>query len=63
MDHLVDFKFLLYFKCSFEDMEKRLINRGKTSGRDDDNLETIKLRFQTFITETSPIIDYYQSNK
>lgn len=29
-------------------MEKRLIERGKTSGRADDNVDTIKKRFKTF---------------
>jgi len=29
-------------------MEKRLIKRGETSGRSDDNAETIKKRFDTF---------------
>ena len=33
-------------------MEERLCERGKTSGRSDDNIETIKKRFQTFELET-----------
>lgn len=61
MSHLVDLKFLLFFKCSFEVMEKRLIERGKTSGRADDNVETIKKRFDTFMNETQPIVDYYEN--
>lgn len=40
--------FLLFFECSFECMEKRLLERAKTSGRSDDNPETIKKRFETF---------------
>lgn len=60
MNHLVEFKFLLFFECSFEVMEKRLISRGKTSGRDDDNPETIKKRFDVFNSETKPIVAHYQ---
>merc|ERR1711920_175298 len=35
---------ILYFDVSDETMTARLLNRGKTSGRADDNVETIKLR-------------------
>jgi adenylate kinase family enzyme len=40
------------FECSEAEMEKRLLHRGQTSGRADDNAETIKKRFATFISET-----------
>ena len=36
-------------------MEKRLLRRGETSGRADDNMESIKKRFRTFV-ETSMIV-------
>jgi len=53
-------KFLLYFECSEEEMTKRLIERGKTSGRIDDNEETIKKRLQTFRDTSYPVIEHYQ---
>lgn len=37
----------------------RLLNRGKTSGRADDNLETIKKRLRIYNETTRPISDYY----
>lgn len=37
----------------------RLINRGKTSGRADDNYETIKKRLRIYNEMTRPINDYY----
>jgi len=40
-------------------MTKRLTKRGETSGRVDDNSETIKLRLKTFHKETEPVIEYY----
>lgn len=42
-----------------EELIKRLLNRGKTSGRSDDNLETIKKRLEVFHTTTKPVCAYY----
>jgi len=53
-------KFVLYFECSEEEMVKRLVERGKTSGRIDDNEETIKKRLQTFRDTSFPVIEFYQ---
>ncbi len=40
-------------------MTERLIKRGETSGRIDDNEETIQKRLKTFHEETTPILGYY----
>ncbi|KAH9307246.1 hypothetical protein KI387_035157, partial [Taxus chinensis] len=53
---------VLYLECSSEIMEKRLLERGATSGRIDDNIETIKKRFETFEKETIPVIKYYENS-
>ena len=37
----------------------RLINRGKTSGRADDNEETIKKRLEVYHRQTQPVATYY----
>ena len=39
---------------------ERLLERGKTSGRVDDNEETIRKRFHTFQEATLPVIEHYQ---
>lgn len=52
-------KVVLYFQCPEEIMLQRLLNRGKTSGRSDDNLESIKKRFKTFVETSMPVVDYY----
>ena len=52
-------KFVLAFSCPLEILEYRLLERGKTSGRADDNLETIRLRFRTYENESMPVMDYY----
>lgn len=49
------FKNLIYFECSEEVMTQRLLERGKTSGRSDDNEETIKKRLNVFNTETRAV--------
>lgn len=50
---------VLYFEVSDETMNQRLLERGKSSGRVDDNEETIKKRLTTFHNQTTPVIDYY----
>jgi adenylate kinase family enzyme len=34
----VDVRTLIYLECSLETLEARLLERGKSSGREDDNL-------------------------
>ncbi|KAI8915632.1 hypothetical protein EDD86DRAFT_196494 [Gorgonomyces haynaldii] len=53
-------KFTLFFDCPEEEMLKRLLKRGETSGRVDDNIESIKKRFQTFRETSYPVIEYYE---
>lgn len=44
-----------------EDMlMERLINRGKTSGRADDNAETIKKRLDVYHAQTAPLTEWYE---
>jgi len=39
---------VLFFTTDEETMLKRLLKRAESSGRDDDNIETIKKRFGVF---------------
>lgn len=50
---------VLFYDCPESVMEERLLERGKTSGRTDDNAEAIRKRFRTYIESTMPVIDYY----
>jgi len=50
---------ILYFELSNETMTKRLLKRAETSGRADDNMETIKKRLNTFRTHSEPVVDAY----
>lgn len=40
----------------------RCLQRGAAgSGRSDDNEESLRKRFQTYVNDTMPIIDYYDA--
>ncbi|KAG6850465.1 UMP-CMP kinase [Arthromyces matolae] len=52
---------VLFFSTTEEVMERRLLERAKTSGREDDNLESIKKRFRTYKVDTMPVIEYYST--
>ncbi|KAJ8906642.1 hypothetical protein NDN08_003135 [Rhodosorus marinus] len=56
-----DFEFVLFFDCPEKTMEERLLQRGKTSGRVDDNAESIRKRFKTFVETSLPVIEYYDA--
>lgn len=51
---------LLYIDAGAETMVKRLMKRGETSGRVDDNEETIKKRLDTYYKATEPVIAFYE---
>lgn len=57
---VVPSKFTLFFDCSEEVMEKRLLHRGETSGRADDNLESIKKRFRVFVETSMPVVNEFE---
>ncbi|KGL48344.1 adenylate kinase [Porphyromonas gulae] len=38
---------------------ERLLNRGKISGRSDDNIDTIRRRLEVYADETAPLVDFY----
>ena len=46
-----------------DELMTRLINRGKDSGRADDNEETIKKRLHVYHSQTAPLIDWYKNEK
>lgn len=46
-----------------EELVKRMINRGKMTGRADDNEETIKKRLEVYHNQTSPLRDHYKDKK
>jgi len=69
LDKLLDLKntsiaSVLALEVSEEELVKRLLNRGKTSGRSDDtNEEVIRKRFAVYINETTPVAEHYKKAK
>ena len=52
---------LLDLNVDDEELIKRLLIRGETSGRCDDNLETIKKRLEVYVSKTAPVSDFYKN--
>ncbi|MBL0267904.1 MAG: adenylate kinase [Chitinophagaceae bacterium] len=52
---------VLALEVNEEELVKRLLNRGKTSGRSDDTDESvIRKRFSVYTEETSPVAEHYR---
>jgi adenylate kinase len=52
---------VLALEVGENELVKRLLNRGKTSGRSDDTNEAvIRKRFAVYSNETSPVAEYYK---
>jgi adenylate kinase len=55
---------VLALEVSEEELVKRLLNRGKTSGRSDDTNEAvIRKRFAVYTNETEPVATHYKKEK
>lgn len=52
--------FLIDIQVETNELIERLIKRGETSGRADDNMETIKKRLDIYETKTAPVNDFYK---
>ncbi|KAI7891228.1 adenylate kinase-domain-containing protein [Mucor mucedo] len=57
---VVPSKLVLFFECPEEVMLKRLLKRGESSGRVDDNIESIRKRFNVFTETSMPVIDAFE---
>jgi len=55
---------VLALEVTEEELVKRLLNRGKTSGRSDDNDEkVIRDRFAVYNNDTTPVADHYRKHR
>ena len=54
---------LLDLQVDNDELITRLLKRGETSGRCDDNLETIKKRLEVYESKTAPVSDFYKNKK
>ncbi|XP_055545161.1 UMP-CMP kinase [Wyeomyia smithii] len=60
MSEKVQLQFVLFFECTEDQCIVRCLRRGESSGRSDDNLESLKKRFNTYINDTMPIVEHYK---
>jgi len=51
---------LLDLSVEKAELVDRLLKRGQTSGRSDDNLETIQKRLEVYELQTAPVSDFYK---
>lgn len=59
-----DIAAVLALEVNEDELVKRLLNRGKTSGRTDDTDESvIRKRFAVYNNETSPVAEFYKRAK
>lgn len=54
---------VINLRLSEEEALKRIIIRGETSGRSDDNIKVIENRLKIYRERTAPILDYYKDQK
>ncbi|CAM9649477.1 unnamed protein product [Ectocarpus fasciculatus] len=60
MGDVADIRSVLFLYCPEDVLEKRLLSRGKSSGRTDDNAETAKRRFETYVEMTLPVVEEFE---
>jgi UMP-CMP kinase len=51
---------MVFFNCPYEVFEKRILGRASFTGRSDDNVESIRQRFENFKVKTLPMIDLFK---
>ena len=66
LDKLLDFKaapiqLVISLEVPEEELVRRLVERGITSGRSDDNEEVISKRIREYYEKTAPVASYYDS--
>jgi UMP-CMP kinase len=53
---------VIFIDCPQLVLEERILVRGLSSGRSDDNLSILRKRFKTYYDSTLPIIDHFQES-
>ena len=58
--HGSDLHAVVGLEVADDELIERMLNRGKETGRADDNPDTIKKRLAVYHNQTSPLSDYYK---
>ncbi len=56
-----DVNVMLSLEVPKEELITRLLERGKSSGRSDDNLKVIEARIAVYEAQTAPVMDFYKA--
>jgi len=59
----LDIKLVISIEVPEEELIRRVVERGKDSGRSDDNPEIMHNRLLVYESQTRPVIEYYNKNK
>ena len=51
---------VIVFEAERDELIKRILNRGETSGRSDDTEESVSVRLEVYENDTAPLIEYYE---
>ena len=51
---------VIVFDANHEELVRRILHRGETSGRSDDTEESISVRLKVYELDTAPLIDHYK---
>lgn len=51
---------MIFFQCPYDVLERRILARAEHTGRNDDNVDSLKLRFKTFESETLPTVERFR---
>eukprot|EP00904_Undaria_pinnatifida_P009470 jgi/Undpi1/5653/HiC_scaffold_2.g00927.m1 len=60
MREVADVRRVLFLDCPADVLRERLLSRGLSSGRTDDNLATANRRLDTFVETTLPVVDVFE---
>ena len=61
-DSSLEINFIFNIDIDFSSLKKRILNRAKEEGREDDNPNVIETRYNAYINDTKPVTDYYLKN-
>ena len=62
MGDSIDLAGILHFVVDEEQLTARILKRAETSGRADDNIETLKKRFATYKNEQIPVVTMFEQS-
>jgi adenylate kinase len=64
LDGLITVDKAIYLNVEEEELVKRILKRGKISGREDDqNEDIIRNRMETYRTDTAPVLEHYRDQE